>query len=292
MRFSAPGKLVLLGDYAVTEGATALVAAVDRRATGVVDAEAPSSAVVDAVLARAKGEGHAPPAGVRVDTSVFHAEGGDKLGFGSSAAVATVTAALATGAGDDATYAIALEGHRDAAGGVGSGVDVAACFHGGVLAAAGQPGAITPLPSALPGLHLGVVYAGESASTADLVRRCRASARWPEWARAMTELAAEGIDAWRAGRKEAFLSVVARYGRAMAGLGRDAAAPVVTEPIDALMRLAGEGGGAAKPSGAGGGDVVVVFSEDPELAPRIAEATGSLHVSARVDRSGLRRARA
>lgn len=290
MSFSAPGKLVLLGDYAVTEGATAMVAAVDRRAVGHVDPEGPASAVVDAVLERVRGEGAEVPSGVRIDTSAFHAASGDKLGLGSSAAVAVVTAALATDAGDASTYELALEGHRDAAGGVGSGVDVAASFHGGVIAVRRQPGLVEALPSRLRGLHMSVLYVNASASTAELVRACRASERWAEWMRVMGGLADAGLSAWRRGERHAFISVVARYGRAMAGMGRDAGADVVTEPIEAIMRLADEGRGAAKPSGAGGGDVVVVFAEDPELGPRIAEQTGSLLVEVAIDPSGLRRA--
>ncbi|MEL6186908.1 MAG: hypothetical protein AAFU79_19970, partial [Myxococcota bacterium] len=116
MRWSAPGKLVLLGDYAVLEGARALVAAVDRRAVGRVDAEGPRTEVVEAVLARARAEG-AGVDGVRIDTAGFLEPGGQKLGIGSSAAVAVVTAALARGRGDELTFEVALEGHRDAAGG-------------------------------------------------------------------------------------------------------------------------------------------------------------------------------
>lgn len=286
---SAPGKLVLLGDYAVTEGAPALVAAVDRRAEAVVDPGAPGSAVVDAVLEEARAAGFDPPPGVRVDTLRFHRPSGEKLGLGSSAAVAVVTAALATGRGDEACFEVALEGHRRAAGGTGSGIDVAACFHGGVIATRRQPAPVEALPSRIPGLCLSVLYANQSASTAELLRACRTAPRWPAWMAAMTPIAEEGIAAWRSGQRDAFVSVVARYGWAMADLGQDAGAPVVTETIEAIMRAAEAEGGAAKPSGAGGGDVVLVVGADPELGTRVAKTAGAVLVDAGVDRVGLRR---
>lgn len=283
MKVSAPGKLVLLGDYAVLDGAPALVGAVNRRAVGVLDPGGPPSEVVDAVLARAGVRTR-----VRIDTGGFVEPAGEKLGLGSSSAVAVVTAALATGVRDERCFALALDGHRDAAGGVGSGIDVAACFHGGVIATARQPAEVRPLPTRIPGLHLSVLYANQSASTSSLVRACRTSPRWTDWVAVMRTLAEEGIDAWAGQDADGFTSIVARYGRAMAGLGRDAGVGVVTPPIEAIMAAAERGGGAAKPSGAGGGDVVVLFSADAELGARVAEETGTRLVDLSVDPAGLR----
>ena len=67
MKASAPGKLVLLGDYGVLEGGRALVAAVNRRARGelsVSPANEPPSPLVQAVLERARSS-----VSVDIDTS-------------------------------------------------------------------------------------------------------------------------------------------------------------------------------------------------------------------------------
>lgn len=287
IRWSAPGKLVLLGDYAVLEGSRALVAAVDRRAEGQIDAETPPSEVVAAVMETARAAGYEPEP-VRIDTAGFLEADGQKLGIGSSAAVAVVTAALATQRGDQETFQIALDGHRAAAGGVGSGIDLAASFHGGVIATRQQPAPVEAFSSRGPGLHMEVVYANESASTSELVRACRAAASWPKWVGVLEGLAEAGIAAWAHGKAEAFLSVVARYGRAMEGMGKDADVPVVTETIHALMKYAEEAGGAAKPSGAGGGDVVLVFGREPGLGARVAERAGARPVELGIDPAGLR----
>jgi phosphomevalonate kinase len=98
---SAPGKLMLLGEYAVVDGGLAVVAAVNRRAVGVTltEPDPRPSPVVQAVLTRAARAGAVLPPGVRIDTSAFHDAQGAKLGLGSSAAVAVITAALAHRAG-------------------------------------------------------------------------------------------------------------------------------------------------------------------------------------------------
>jgi mevalonate kinase len=106
----------------------------------------------------------------------------------------------------------------------------------------------------------------------------------------MKKLAEEGLRAWEGRTAQPWLSAVARYGRAMASLGRDAGVPVVTEELDAIMRYADESKvAAAKPSGAGGGDVAVLFALDPETPQRIAEKAGCALLEVAVDRRGLSR---
>jgi phosphomevalonate kinase len=281
---SAPGKIMLLGDYAVLEGSRAMVAAVNRRAVGKISERGRSSPIVEAVLARAG----KPELQIEIDTASFY-DGTLKLGLGSSAAVAVVTAALATDEGDERTLELAIEGHRDANDGKGSGVDVAACFHGGVIATSRQPAEVTPLRSTLGDLSLAVLFTEKSASTKDLVGACTSCPEWPRWSRVLRELTGEGLDAWSRQDSLRFLSVVARYSRAMAGLGESAGVAIVTEELEAIARHAAEGGGAAKPSGAGGGDIAVLWSSDPELGARIAERVGVRLLDLEVDPHGLRR---
>jgi phosphomevalonate kinase len=52
----------------------------------------------------------------------------------------------------------------------------------------------------------------------------------------------------------------------MERLGRAAGVPIVTPVLAHAAVLASEVGGAAKPSGAGGGDVGIAFLPDPEAA--------------------------
>src|SRR5450432_4059309 len=90
----APGKIFLIGEYAVIDGAPAVVAAVSRVAVGqfVPAFEPESPFVAEAVQAALSGIGdHAaalPPGSVMIDSRAFSLNG-KKLGLGSSAAVTT-----------------------------------------------------------------------------------------------------------------------------------------------------------------------------------------------------------
>lgn len=226
---------------------------------------------------------------ISIDTEIFRDVAGRKLGLGSSAATAVVAAALVTSLDDETALGVALEGHRAASGGEGSGIDVAASFYGGVIAARRQPSPVSRLPSILENLELSVLFTGQSASTRELVRLCRASPEWGEHVRVLGRLSEEGVMAWQRGDASAVIETVWQYGRAMADLGKSAGAPVVTDQIAAIMRLAREQGLAAKPSGAGGGDVVVIVAPKSSigLVERIGETTGALRVPLEIEPAGL-----
>ncbi len=294
---TAPGKLVLWGEYAVLADAPAAVMAVDRYASvslepaqhwqfmssgllgpGVYSGTSafPESVVsAGLVVATLEHFGHAelPQDAYRVhtDTRSFFM-GPDKLGLGSSAAacVATVRAIgeLYTPA---AGLADALEIHRRLQGG-GSGLDVAASWHGGVIRYQREaPTAAQPI--ALPD-HLSwcVVFTGSSAATAKHVRNFN---HWREAgdtapldalikaSKTLFDSAGE-LDAWRA------------YGAALADLDRAARLNIFTKNHAQLATIASAHGLVYKPCGAGGGDVGIAVSADPDaLAAFRAKASAS-----------------
>jgi len=61
------------------------------------------------------------------------------------------------------------------------------------------------------------------------------------------------------------------YGQAMAALGDAAGCEIVTRPHTQLAALARRHGGAAKPSGAGGGDLGVAFTVGNDATQRLRE---------------------
>lgn len=240
----APGKIVLCGEYAAVDGAPALVLAVNR---GVRAAVRPGSGVQtpqgdDRFVAPALAL--APPA--RYEFSAWNpVDLPGKPGFGSSAA-ACVAACVA--AGIDKTRA--FEFHRAVQGG-GSGLDVAASIAGGLIRF--EAGAFAPLPCPLPALS--VIWSGQSASTGPRVQAYRA---WPG----------------RGAFLRASAEVVARFpADPVAGLAENADLLVhmaeaagldyLTPALARTMALARAHGGAAKPSGAGGGDISVALFADP-----------------------------
>jgi phosphomevalonate kinase len=281
---TAPGKLFLAGEYAVLGGGMAIVAAISRRAEGrfVPDGEPASPLVGEAVratleaLAAARmgaGDGEAPPRGsVAIDTTLF-SSGGRKLGLGSSAAAATVAVgAVLEAAGVpvvqnlELVFSLAAAAHRAAQGGVGSGADVAAAVHGGLVQFAhpreGAP--VTRGLPPLPGVQLVVFGTGEPSSTVDRVRAVAAFAardpiRHAACIGALAEASARASAALLSSDAEELIGALQAAGDGMDALGRAADVPIVTPPFAAAAAYAAELGGAAKPSGAGGGDVGVAL---------------------------------
>ncbi len=285
MRVIAPGKLVLTGAYAVLEGAPAIVAAVDRYA--VADTRSPA----------------------KIDVRSLQDSGGQKLGLGSSAAsIVASFGARALARGDDPRHAAvrseifrsARDAHQRQQGG-GSGVDVAASVHGGVLrytvlrppssrapqgaATSSSPPSSSP-PSTRrfetsihavdmpPGLVLAAFWSGTSARTSDLLARVDAlRARGGAVAvfTALRGVAEEAADA--IGEAARFVQRAAAFGRALAALGDAADAPIVPPAFAELSALAEREGAAFFPSGAGGGDVAVWLGVEPPSSVFSARAT-------------------
>ncbi|MBN1241478.1 MAG: hypothetical protein JXA15_02080 [Spirochaetales bacterium] len=196
MRLSVPGNLLVAGEYLVLrEGGPGLALAVEPRLRAVAEG-APRWKV--AVLMGSGGASWSPvddgaredrflwslleaaeraaaargmtltPLELELDSRDFSRPDGRKAGFGSSAAAAVafcLLAGKAAGLDGNALAAFALEaaldGHRAAQGGRGSGYDVYASFHGG---AGLFEGGLKPRWTALPGLPVpeGRVFAGKA----------------------------------------------------------------------------------------------------------------------------------
>lgn len=306
----APGKLVVLGEYAVLDGAPALVLAVNRYAEAAVrpsadhrchlttllpeeaayafELGAPSGvALVDAVAAATSGANAAWEG--RLDSSAFFGSNG-KLGLGSSAAALCAWAGAFTAhrrssgvpvAGPTLAGLIRL--HRAFQGGKGSGVDVAASFTGGAvvfrLAGPDEPriGSVR-LPNSV---GFAGIFAGRSASTPELVAHYRAwraehPKRAADFQRRLAAIAEVGCEAARGNDATAFLGAIDQYGRALQNLGAAIGADIVTAEHRQIGEHARRFGVAYKVSGAGGGDLGLACASEPEALGAFARAVGSL----------------
>ena len=283
MKVSAPGKMMISGEYAVLEGAPAIVAAVQTRALAwVAEGEHPDRASESrfpeafasaAIAAEALGT-EAPP--FRIDVSELR-RAGQKLGVGSSSAAAAAAAALVyaladTALDDPGVLRAALDGHREVAPS-GSGADVAACTLGGFVRYQRKAGTwnVSATPVKWPeGLVARVAWTGSAASThqlVGLVHQLRDS-RPSDYRRAMDRLARESerfVDSFESGN---VIEATHAYFEAMRALGDAAGAPIVEERLTKVSEIARSLGGAAKPSGAGGGDVALAVFSDPEAIHR------------------------
>ena len=271
-RALAPGKLVLSGAYAVLSGAPALVAAVDRYV--LADSARPASFLTPEVHA-ALGARPAP----WFDANDLR-ENGQKLGLGSSAAILVASLAALEleeqpDLADDAlcarVYERALLAHRMAQGG-GSGVDVAASAHGGVLAARRLGSELELSKLSLPqALQFEVWGCGAAASTAAfLARIADFAARDPVLHRArisaQAEAAQAALDAVQRDHGADFVAAIARQVATLSALGDAAGANIVTPELRSLAQLAAAHGAAFLPAGAGGGDVAYYVGLSPPPA--------------------------
>jgi mevalonate kinase len=286
---AAPGKVFLVGEYAVLEEGTAVLAAVNRYAHArFVPGAAPASPLVAEATRRAIGAlgelaAALPNGAPLVDTTEF-AQAGQKLGVGSSAAaVVAAVGALFEHAGArlatqlDLAHAVADAAHRAAQGGVGSGADVAAAIHGGFLQflrPRDGKAAVVPLgpPTAL---HIKVFWTGQASPTVDMLSAVRAFAERSrplyEWQiEHLRGIADRFARAFAANHARAVIDEAEAYGRALTDLGAASGVTIATPPFAQMADLARALGGAAKPSGAGGGDIGVAFFADADAATELA----------------------
>lgn len=303
----APGKLVALGEYAVLDGASAVVLALDRyveatihasddgacrltmRASDVVERRfapgAESGApLVDLVTSTVA----APlPWSATIDSRALFA-GPTKLGLGSSAAVLCAWAAafnaFARGRGaspPEPRVADLIDLHRRFQGGKGSGLDVAASYTGGAITFRLERSGMPQIGSVRMPNSVGFagIFAGRSASTPGLVAHYRAWQRdRPREAAALvgrlTALAEAGSRALGEGDAEAWLEAFAAYGRGLQELGEAIGAEIVTAEHRAIGAEAQRHGVAYKVSGAGGGDLGLACATDAEALAAFRNSVG------------------
>lgn len=307
VRATAPGKLVVLGEYAVLTGSPALVLAVDRHCQaelGPSESErchlricapepeemtfplgAPSGVALVDLLTGAEDAGSVIAWRGSVDSSGFF-DGQAKLGIGSSAAALTAWAAawsVYTGMGHIASDAASLETliglHRAFQGGSGSGLDVAASLFGGVLTyrlvpESGPKVGSVELPNSV---GFTTVFTGRSASTQDFVAaygdwRTARPVEAAEQLQLLEHVAEQGCAAVRENDADEFLAAVAAYGERLDVLGECIGAEIMTREHHEVAGDAKQCGVVYKVSGAGGGDLGIALSADPDALAAFKEA--------------------
>ncbi len=291
---SAPGKLVLAGEYAVLDGAPALCMAVDRRAVVSIapgdgdhhTVTAPGHTDVAGAFRGTRGdcEWHAgadayglveqvwraaepvtmAPLAIKLDTRQFSdPHSGVKLGIGSSAALTVALAAALSEVAETSADArsVAYAAHRQLQGGLGSGVDVACCSAGGLIEYRLAGAAVQPR-SWPDGLHYALLWSGVSASTSARLRRLESGAA--SASRATLAAAAQRVAAaWGDADAAQILEEYRAYVATLQAFSIDHELGIFDAGHAETRASAAAAGLVYKPCGAGGGDMGIVLGADP-----------------------------
>lgn len=309
---SAPGKIVLCGEYAVLDGAPAICMAINKRAQAEVRvAEADFQTVrtsghINGEWTFSAGKdgafdwiGDEPPGGsldllrevwttmgidgkfdVRMDTAEFvDPVGNVKLGLGSSAAltVALVTALChETHRAEDAA-ADAAEAHRRLQHGRGSGVDIAASLAGGVIEYRMQGSGVCRPISWPTGLEYALLWSGRPASTSEKLKKLDEARRGGKSETSVARLcdASEATAlCWSTGETTELLATLHRYNDALMQFDVDHDLGIFDAGHQELAKAAAKRSLVYKPCGAGGGDTGIVFATDKEAVAEFTDLAG------------------
>ena len=294
---SAPGKVVLSGEYAVLNGAPAICMAVNRRAVVTIEETAEEHHVVDAPghvneprrflvrggvfgwldssnefelleqIWRASGIRRQSGLSLRLDTSEFlDREHGWKTGVGSSAAlsVALASALQELGQGDGDPVTVAHEGHTRFQGGLGSGVDIATSAVGGLVEYRMKNRKASHL-SMPAGLECRLVWSGSPASTGKKLEKLSSHGPQPS-IDALVFSSKRMANAWRRGSASEVLTRYREYISVLQEFSADHDLGVFDAGHNELTVLAADAGLVYKPCGAGGGDIGILLADDADRA--------------------------
>ncbi|MDH3746726.1 MAG: hypothetical protein OER97_00860 [Gammaproteobacteria bacterium] len=287
IKSSAPGKVILSGEYAVLDGAPAVSMAVNRRAV-ITLAAADDLSIQSIGLAGDKDTRifecacdalaiHRWRGTVLLDTRAFaDSTSGIKFGIGSSAALTVgLVCALAASARGEISglelFRCSQKAHHAFQQGVGSGVDVATSIVGGLVEyCVGE----TPRSLAWPdGLHYQLLWSGVPANTSEKLRRLPDSKTRGSNG-ALSEVAANVAEAWISGDAAAIVGEYRDYVPVLRQFDIDHGLGIFDAGHDALAEKKMSANIVYKPCGAGGGDIGIVLGTEKQAVKAFAHKVG------------------
>ena len=283
----APGKAVLTGEYSVLAGGPAVVLAtnsfvsISLESTGseswafetlgfesapeLVSPErlpaSSGSSLISAILKkfgfvtlRDLSDEGLLPSKIITDSSSFFLSG-KKLGLGSSAAVCTASYRLLCQVlSREPNMKEAIDIHRSWQGGAGSGLDVAASWHGQIISFQNAESQQFYLP---PEIWIEFVWTGKSSTTFDHIRKFQSLTG------KQNKKALESLKESSQTTKENFhLQNLLHYQKTLKEFDDACGLNIFSPEHNKLGTIAHQNGLAYKPCGAGGGDIGVAFGDD------------------------------
>jgi len=293
---SAPGKILLCGEYVVLDGAPSLCVAINRRASvsiqdsglaqhavtspgfaddrflfsvdasGVFDwqtsdAERPDFSLLEQVWAALQ---PTPPAPIDIvlDTRAFtDPSSARKFGLGGSAALTVALSAAITSL-QHGTVDVdqMIESHRQFQDGRGSGADIAASYIGGLIEyRIGNPAMLYPMKWR-GDLQMAVLWSGQSVSTSDKLLQFATADVGSNARQNLAAASAAIVSAWSDSDAEEIMSLFGSYAENLVEFNNAHGLGIFDGGHAELFELAQDSGVVYKPCGAGGGDVGMVLA--------------------------------
>lgn len=321
--FTAPGKALLCGEYAVLRGAPAVCVALNCRAQVTVSKRTERVSIVSTV-GFAEGswrfkiidgsvawldrppEGvkslldavcnNAPltscrPAALTIDTLTFFSPiDKKKLGLGSSSAttVALVAALQKQSFDIESIWANAKMVHKALQDGRGSGVDIATSCFGGLITYKScdtAPPTKTTWPT---GLYYQFFYSGTEADTTKAIDRAAGVSK-KSWAMLIKQ-ARDAAKAWGSGNVEEILNAMEQYTDSLRTLDLLYGLNIFGAGHQDLVDLAKTTSLMYKPCGSGGGDIGIALSKtknDLQDFSQYAHMKGFMPLDLEIDNNGV-----
>ncbi len=309
---SAPGKILLCGEYVVLDGAPSLCLAINRRArVAIQESESDEHSVTSPGFAEdsywftvdTKGEFAWQTAETnRPDYSLLEEVWGSviqaptktvdlvldtraladtttnkKLGLGGSAAL-TVALSAAIARLQQGTVDVdrMIESHRQFQNGRGSGADIAAAYTGGLIEyQMTSPAMVYPMKWR-DDLEFAVLWSGHSVSTAQKLSQFAAADTGSSKQRQdLAAASAAIIGAWADADAAEVMSLIRSYTEILLRSSDDDSLGICDQGLAALLDLASDCGVVYKPCGAGGGDVGMVLALSKDAMDRFTSEAAS-----------------
>jgi phosphomevalonate kinase len=230
------------------------------------------------------------PFNLEIDTSQFYQETNkNKLGLGSSAAL-TVALIVAIVyylniekkiiSDNIDLFLFACDVHFQAQGNRGSGIDIAASVFGGVnqynikSIEEGKKTQKIVSRSVPENLFILPVWSGISASTRDLLSqieqyRVNSENNYQAMMSRLSVLAETGCMSYAEKKCSDFLDIVADYYKVLYDFSRKSQIGIISEVHKQIAEIVFANGGVYKPSGAGGGDIGLAFSDSASIIDKL-----------------------
>lgn len=296
---TAPGKVVLSGEYAVLNGAPAVCMAVNRRAVVTIEETNDDHHVVVAPgyvdeprrfqvrgdvfdwidssdefgllehAWRVSGIRRQGGLWLQFETSAFlDQEHGRKIGVGSSAAL-SVALAFALGeleSGDRDPMTVAHDSHLGLQGGRGSGVDIATSGTGGLVEYRMEERIASRLTMPA-GLEYRLIWSGSPASTDKKLEQL-SGADPQSSVDALVSTAKSMAGAWASGSASEVLNCYRDYIKVLQQFSADHGLGIFEAGHEGLTTTAARAGLVYKPCGAGGGDIGILLTDNAARADK------------------------